>query len=321
MELFKHIVLVLTYNHEKYIDEALNSILNQTQKPYKVIISDDHSNDNTYEKILKYKKAYPNLFEIFRNKTNKGILENIDFLRKYRGEGDIFSFCSGDDLLDLTCLENINNGFISNSINPKVTSSIVVTNSYIKNLNTSKLSLFNNFRERNLNSFKKVIRSSLSFRSVGFSRALFFRIKTELDYRNFFPNLGLGYDYLVCIDEVLLSEKIIYINKPGSIYRTNVGITSVKGNNFWNGLVNTIEVAQKIYKAKLDKKDNLFLIFLKKAYLFKSKSTIKNWLVLVFYYLLNINNFYPNNPFINNIRMLFPDKIIYRIKNLLGYNK
>ena len=109
--MLKHIVLVSTYNHEKHIDEALTSIINQTQKPYKIIISDDFSSDKTYRKILSYKKANPTLFKIYRSKTNKGAFENIDFIRKYRGEGDIFSFCSGDDLLDLTCLENINKGY------------------------------------------------------------------------------------------------------------------------------------------------------------------------------------------------------------------
>tara|TARA_B110000977_G_C11087040_1_gene495036 strand:- start:1346 stop:2311 length:966 start_codon:yes stop_codon:yes gene_type:complete len=320
MSFLKHVVLVVTYNHEKYIEEALSSIVNQTQKPFKVIISDDCSDDKTYEKIISFKRAHPDLFIIFRNETNKGIFENIDFLRKYRGEGDVFSFCSGDDLLDLSCLENINEGFVSNKLSTSATPSIVVTNSFIKNPNSSVLKEFNNFRERNLNSIKKVIRGSLSFRSVGFSRALFFKIKTELDYKKSFPNLGLGYDYLVCLDEVIFSEKIIYVNKPGSIYRTNVGITSVKGHDFWNGLSKTIKVAQNLHKEKFDRKDNLYLSFLHRAYRFKSKNSIKNWFILLFYYLINFNNFYSNNPFLYNIRMFFSDKIIYRIKNLLGYN-
>ena len=46
-------VSVLTYNHEKYINETLHSILNQKTKfKFKIIVSDDHSKDNT-RKIIK----------------------------------------------------------------------------------------------------------------------------------------------------------------------------------------------------------------------------------------------------------------------------
>lgn len=321
MNLIKHVILVSTYNHENYIEEALNSIVNQTHQPYKVIISDDCSTDNTYKKILSFKKKYPNLFSIFRNETNIGILENLDFLRKYRGEGDVFSFCAGDDFLDLTCLENINQGFVSNQIRTSKTPSIVVTNSYIMRSNASVLKEFNNFNERNLNPLKKVIRGSMSFRSVGFSRALFFKIKTELDYKKIYKDLGLGYDLLVCMDEVILSEKIIYINKPGAVYRTNSGTTNSRGSNFWKGLSNSIKAAQNLHKINLDSRDNLYLNFLYSAYQFKARNSIKNWFILSFFYLLNFNNFHANNPFLYNLKMLLPDKIIYKIKLSLSYIK
>lgn len=46
-------VIVLTYNHEKYIKEALDSILMQKVNfDYEILIGDDASSDNTV-KILK----------------------------------------------------------------------------------------------------------------------------------------------------------------------------------------------------------------------------------------------------------------------------
>ena len=44
-------ILLATYNGEKYIKEQIESILNQTYKNIKLIISDDCSTDNT-RKIL-----------------------------------------------------------------------------------------------------------------------------------------------------------------------------------------------------------------------------------------------------------------------------
>lgn len=49
-------VLMATYNGEKYIAEQIESILNQTYKSFKLIISDDCSNDNTLEIIQHYSK-------------------------------------------------------------------------------------------------------------------------------------------------------------------------------------------------------------------------------------------------------------------------
>jgi len=47
-------VIMLTYNHEKYISEAIESILNQSFKDFELIVLDDGSTDNTGNIIKKY---------------------------------------------------------------------------------------------------------------------------------------------------------------------------------------------------------------------------------------------------------------------------
>ncbi len=42
------------YNGEKYLEEALDSILAQTYKDFEIIISDNASNDKTQDICLKY---------------------------------------------------------------------------------------------------------------------------------------------------------------------------------------------------------------------------------------------------------------------------
>ncbi|MBE5857628.1 MAG: glycosyltransferase [Lachnospiraceae bacterium] len=44
-------VLILCYNHEKYVGEAIDSVMNQTYKNIEVIITDDGSTDNSKEVI------------------------------------------------------------------------------------------------------------------------------------------------------------------------------------------------------------------------------------------------------------------------------
>ena len=50
-------ILLATYNGEKFINEQLKSIENQTTKNIKIIVSDDQSSDdNTIDKIIKFGK-------------------------------------------------------------------------------------------------------------------------------------------------------------------------------------------------------------------------------------------------------------------------
>ena len=48
-------ILIASYNAADYIEETLNSCINQTYKNIEIIISDDHSTDDSLEKIHKWK--------------------------------------------------------------------------------------------------------------------------------------------------------------------------------------------------------------------------------------------------------------------------
>ena len=49
-----------TYNHERFIAQALESVLAQeTDFPYRIIICDDFSTDNTRSIIMSYVEKYP----------------------------------------------------------------------------------------------------------------------------------------------------------------------------------------------------------------------------------------------------------------------
>ena len=61
-----------TYNGEKYIARALESILMQeTSYKYKIWIIDDCSTDNTVNIIREYEKKYPDIFDIYVNPVNE----------------------------------------------------------------------------------------------------------------------------------------------------------------------------------------------------------------------------------------------------------
>lgn len=88
-----------TYNHEKYISEALDSFLMQeTNFPFEIIVRDDASPDKTAEIIREYEAKYPNIIKPIYEKENgyqKGIKPSpVTFAKSI---GEYIAFCEGDD--------------------------------------------------------------------------------------------------------------------------------------------------------------------------------------------------------------------------------
>jgi glycosyltransferase involved in cell wall biosynthesis len=90
----------ITYNHEKFIGQALESfVMQETKYPFEVIISDDCSTDNTAKIIAEYANKYPAVIKpIFRQK-NLGIEGN--FLETLSlANTEYVLYCEGDDYFD-----------------------------------------------------------------------------------------------------------------------------------------------------------------------------------------------------------------------------
>lgn len=64
-------VIIPNYNHELYLDERIQSVLNQSYKKFEVIILDDMSKDNSREVIEKY-RSNPHVTRIVFNTENSG---------------------------------------------------------------------------------------------------------------------------------------------------------------------------------------------------------------------------------------------------------
>lgn len=89
-------VALITYNHEKYIREALDSILMQkTNFDFEIVIGDDCSTDNTPVICKEYKNKHENI-KYERYESNGGISSNwIKTIS--RCKGDYIALLEGDD--------------------------------------------------------------------------------------------------------------------------------------------------------------------------------------------------------------------------------
>lgn len=90
-------IVVLTYYHEKYIRQSLDSVLAQvTDYSYEIIVSDDASQDRTVEIIKEYAEKYPNIIKPIFHEKNVGIPAN-GYNTCCMGTGKYLTFLSGDD--------------------------------------------------------------------------------------------------------------------------------------------------------------------------------------------------------------------------------
>lgn len=92
-------ITCITYNHEKYIAEAIDSFLMQnTNFKYEILIHDDASTDRTQEIIKEYEKKYPEIIKpIYQieNQYSKGV--KVGDLNLKRAQGKYIAVCEGDD--------------------------------------------------------------------------------------------------------------------------------------------------------------------------------------------------------------------------------
>ncbi len=90
-------VVLLTYNHEKTIATAFDSILEQkTNFYFDIHVLEDCSTDGTSDICKKYEQRYPDKIKLFLNENNLGVTENLkQGLLKIKSK--YFAFLEGDD--------------------------------------------------------------------------------------------------------------------------------------------------------------------------------------------------------------------------------
>ncbi len=85
-----------TFNGERFLPEALDSLLRQTYRDFELIISDNASTDATQAICERYARADPRI-RYFRQDTNIGAAANHNFVVE-QARGEFFKWASDDDL-------------------------------------------------------------------------------------------------------------------------------------------------------------------------------------------------------------------------------
>ena len=86
------------YNAEKYIAQAIESMLSQSYGNIELLIADDCSTDGTLKIIRRYESDLR--VKLFRNELNSGYLKTTNFLFD-KCSGDFITFLDADDFCDI----------------------------------------------------------------------------------------------------------------------------------------------------------------------------------------------------------------------------
>lgn len=231
-------VCCFTFNHEKFIRDAMEGFLMQkTDFPFEILVHDDASTDETAGILREYQEKHPDLFRIVyqtENQYSKGRKPSTILLPMAKGK--YIALCEGDDYWTDPLKLQKQFEFMENNLDY----SGCFHNVYKLHEETGEISLMSSRRRHdNRTSFST---EDLVQGGVISTCSFFFRNDAVLSYPETFLNLPTGDIPLF----VLVSQrgKIGFINEVMSIYRIhNKGIwsgSSIETKSMQNIQVNEV---------------------------------------------------------------------------------
>ena len=90
-------VHMITYNHEKFIAQAIESaLMQQVDFDYEIVIGEDCSTDRTREIVVAYQQRHPDKIRLLLHEQNVGV--SLNDIRVYRAcRGEYVAWLEGDD--------------------------------------------------------------------------------------------------------------------------------------------------------------------------------------------------------------------------------
>jgi len=110
-------VLIPTFNRAHYFRYALDSVLRQTYANIEIVITDNSTNDETYNIVQPFLQDYPSI-KYYRNPENIGPV--LNFIKAYElSSGEYINFLMDDDMFHPNKIEKMMPYFI-NDLNKEI---------------------------------------------------------------------------------------------------------------------------------------------------------------------------------------------------------
>ncbi len=200
-------VLMLTYNQEQYIHEAIRSVmLQKTDFKFELVIGNDASTDETGAICRAWYDNYPGQIVLLNREQNLGLIQN--FLQTYAHcQGEYVAICEGDDFWTDKCKLQTQVDFLDAHSTYSTCFHRVIN--YFQDNGTKSLS---NGKQKIDTDIMDLARSNyISNVSAVFRRGLFG------DFPDWFAKVST-YDYALHLLNAQYGD-IHYINRPMAVYR------------------------------------------------------------------------------------------------------
>ncbi|PJI09695.1 MULTISPECIES: glycosyltransferase family 2 protein [Clostridium] len=235
-------VLIVTYNHSRFIKEAMDSaLMQQTKYKYEIVVMNDHSSDNTFKILKMYKLKYGDKIRIFNNSKNFGITKNYKLgFEKCRGE--YIAVLEGDDYWNNRKKLQIQSDFLDKHRNYSAVFNRYIIYDAAKNLKTVIPWQYR------YSEYKKITINDLTIRNViGNFSACMYRKSIVEQLKKSLYNM-VTYDWMF---NMAVSEKapIAYLPQVTSVYRIHRG-------GVWSGIDK--ESRLKMVMKQIDDYDKFF---------------------------------------------------------------
>lgn len=222
-------VILPVYNAEEYLNECLDSIVNQTLKDIEIICINDGSTDNSLDILETYAKNDKRIKIISKENGGLGAARNIGLKNS---SGEFISFIDSDDFIELNMLEELYNNAISNQ------SDVVVFKFACFNEDSSKLDYsiqgfdfdnifndvdFDNFTFDYHNIKKYVLNASFATWTKLYNREYLFNNNFEFDENIVFEDVPFHIKVILNTNKISFSPNFFYCyrHNPNSLVNTS----------------------------------------------------------------------------------------------------
>lgn len=240
-------IIIPIYNTEKYLEDCLKSLINQTYQNIELIIVNDGSTDNSYQICQKYSN-YKNIKLINQKNQGVSIARNAGI---NIATGDYLMFVDSDDYIKANMVEVLVNN---------IKESDLAICEYYEEYKNKSIPVKIKSADKVINNKEAMLQTFGTVGGYSWNK-LFKATIIKQNKLSFNPNIHMLEDQLFVIEYLKFAKSITIINQPLYKYRIRKSsITNISNTKKYNTLLISLQQINMIMK-----ENNLSDIFIKQS--------------------------------------------------------
>jgi alpha-1,3-rhamnosyltransferase len=208
-------IVVPIYNHEKYLEECLNSFLKLEYSNFEIVLCNDGSTDQSLEIADAWVKAHQSVKVKLLTQENQGICKTLNRLI-VESNGDFITICASDDALTKNSIQKRIDLLEANRETLACVGDANLINENSELISTSAMrTLYNSNVQRLKNDLKRelvfrwsVVGPTLLIKRTAYEEVGYYNEELLVEDRDFYLRL-------------MATEKLIFIDMPVANYRVH----------------------------------------------------------------------------------------------------